>query len=432
MRFRRPSGLHGKLTLGPFDPSGKEAADEPRIGYPLTLAAARALATNIKRQRERDIDIIAQYRTDKERSHTEVKEAADKTFILAARDFIEGHTVRDSDRKPRRWRETARLLGLDYTPTEDEPIVIKGSLCERWSERPVSEITEDNIYRVVKEARDEGTPGIKRRNKGKSNPRGRRMADALGTMFKWLKSERRITVNPCIGLDRPHPPKARDRVLNVKTDVRNADELRWFWAAASSEKISQPFGAVAKLLALTGCRLKEISRMTRDELSDDYAMLRLSGLRTKNGLPHDVPLPPLAREILKGVVALPGSNIIIFSTNGRTPVSGFSKIKKRLDAAMLEEARKERGEGATILPWKLHDLRRTCSTGMAGIGVLPHVIEAALNHVSGVKSGVAGVYNQEMYEPEKRVALDRWANHISGIVSGRKGAKVVPWKAGRR
>ena len=430
MRFRRPDGRPAKLTLGPFDPTGKEAKDDPQIGDPLTVAAAHTLATNIKRRLARGDDVIAQFNTDKERSHADIKESAANTFAPAVRDFIDGHVVRNTGRKPRRWRETARMLGLDYPIDGDEPTVIKGSLCERWAEKPIADITEDNIYRVVKEARDEGIPGIERRNKGKSNPRGRRMADALGTMFKWLKAERRIALNPCIGLDRPRPPAARNRVLNVKTDVRNADELRWFWAATSSDKIGV-FGAVFKLLLLTGCRLKEIAQATRDELSDDYAMLRLPGERTKNNLPHDVPLPPLARQILKGVEAVPGgSNLIVFSTNGKTPVSGFSKIKKRLDLLMLEEARKETGKADLRLfemaPWQIHDLRRTASTGMAGIGILPHIIEAALNHVSGAKADVAGTYNREMYEEEKRAALQRWAAHIAGIVSGRKGAKVLP------
>ena len=435
MRFRRPDGKPAKLTLGPLDPTGKEAKEDPKIGDPLTLAAAHALAADIKRQQARGIDVIAQYNTGKERSHADIKESAANTFAPAVRDFIDNYTAGKTDRKPRRWRETARILGLDYPIDGGDPTVIKGGLCERWAEKPIADITEDNIYRVVKEARDEGIPGIERRNTRKSNPRGRRMADALGAMFKWLKAERRIAVNPCIGLDRPKPPAARERVLNVKTDVRNADELRWFWAATSSDKIGV-FSAVFRLLLLTGCRLNEIARMTRDELSDDHAMLRLPGSRTKNGLPHDVPLPPLARQILKGVEAVPGgSNLIVFSTTGKTPVSGFSKIKRRLDQLILEEAQKETGRAdlrlSEMVPWRIHDLRRTASTGMAGIGVLPHVVEAALNHVSGAKAGVAGTYNVEMYEEEKRAALSRWAAHIEGLVAGRK-AKVVPIKRGRK
>src|SRR5215472_1028981 len=61
-----------------------------------------------------------------------------------------------------------------------------------------------------------------------------------------------------------------------------------------------------------------------------------------------------------------------------------------------------------VAPWRLHDLRRSCATGMAELGVQPHIIEAVLNHVSGHKGGVAGIYNRAKYEPEMRTALQRW------------------------
>jgi integrase len=97
---------------------------------------------------------------------------------------------------------------------------------------------------------------------------------------------------------------------------------------------------------------------------------------------------------------------------------------------MLAEAKKELGEAATIPSWRLHDLRRTAATGMASIGVAPHVVEAALNHVSGAKAGVAGTYNREQYEPEKRAALQRWADYTTGIVTGHT-AKVVPMRGSK-
>jgi integrase len=75
--------------------------------------------------------------------------------------------------------------------------------------------------------------------------------------------------------------------------------------------------------------------------------------------------------------------------------------------------------------WRLHDLRRTCATGMAEIGIAPHIVEACLNHVSGAKASVAGIYNRAAYMPERRAALERWATHIHGLVAGRP-AKVMP------
>jgi integrase len=372
MRFRRPNGEHAKLTLGPVDLSGKEVAAELAIGHPLTLSGARALAAEISRQRVRNLDVVAEHRTDKQRRRVAIEERGTNTFSQAARDFIEGHKVKKSGMKPRRWREVARLLGLDYPADGGYPTTFKNSLSDRWRNKPIAEIDGHDIYSVIDETRRQGVPGLERRNEGVSDPRGRRMADALSTMFKWLHRHRRITTDPCVGAYRPPPPAARDRVLNVKADVRKADELRWFWAA--SDNVGEPFGALLKLLLVTGCRLNEIARTTRDELSDDYAMLRLSGLRTKNGLPHDVPLPPLAREIFARIPRLSDCEFV-FSTNGRTPVSGFSKIKARLDTLMLAEAKKEHGK---VLSWRLHDLRRSTATGMAGLGVPPHIARGEL------------------------------------------------------
>jgi hypothetical protein len=87
---------------------------------------------------------------------------------------------------------------------------------------------------------------------------------------------------------------------------------------------------------------------------------------------------------------------------------------------MLVEARKECGEGARVVPWRLHDLRRSCATGMASLGVQPHVIEAVLNHVSGFRSGVGATYNVFSYLPEKTEALAKWAAHVQGLVAGRR------------
>jgi hypothetical protein len=106
----------------------------------------------------------------------------------------------------------------------------------------------------------------------------------------------------------------------------------------------------------------------------------------------------------------------IFSTNGKTPVSGFSKVKKAIDK-LIADNRTANGVAAKMPAWRIHDLRRVVSTGMNDIGVLPHHAEAVLNHVSGAaKSGVAGVYNKARYNPEKRAGLELWADHVQRIV----------------
>jgi hypothetical protein len=147
---------------------------------------------------------------------------APETFAAKARQFIDEHQVKG--RKPRGWREIARILGLDY-PDDDggTPTQIKGGLAERWAERPLKEIASHDIYTVIDEARRHGIPGLEKRNSGVSDSRARKMADALGGMFGWAIKHGQ---NPTTGVLRPAPPVARTRVLNVKPDVRSADELR--------------------------------------------------------------------------------------------------------------------------------------------------------------------------------------------------------------
>jgi integrase len=150
--------------------------------------------------------------------------------------------------------------------------------------------------------------------------------------------------------------------------------------------------------------------MQRAELSDNGATWNIPGERTKNHRPHVVPLSTLAQDL---IATMAGVENFVFTTKADTPVSIGSKIKDRLDKAMK------------IPPWRLHDLRRTAATGMAEIGIPPHIVEACLNHVSGAKAGVAGTYNRAAYAAEKKAALERWGVHVLGIVT-EQPAKVVP------
>ncbi len=408
-RFRRPNGKQANLTLGPLDTSGRED-HAPTIGHPLTLSGARALAIEVSRQRSRDIDVVEVRRAEKHRKRVTLLESSANTFAVGAKDFIDEHTVRKTGEKPRRWKENARMLGLDYS--SDEPTIIKGSISDRWRDKPVAEITADEIYLLIQEARRHRVPGMaKKKGKAPSDARGRHLAAVLSSLFKWLKVHRRIKVNPCLELDKPAPSRARERVLT-------GEELRELWLACDAigavpgQNTRPPWGAFIKLLALTGARRNEIARLVDAELADD--MISLPGSRTKNNLPHDIPLSPLAMEILAGVQRFPNCKYV-FSTNGRSPISGFSKLKKALDK-IIADRRARDGIAETMEPWRLHDVRRSVSTGMNELGVLPHHVEAVLNHISGAKASVAGTYNKAKYNPEKRAALQAWADHVRGIV----------------
>lgn len=393
LRYRRPKDRRpAKLTLGPvFNPGNNSELDTaPVIGGHLSLAGARRLVAELKHEIALGRDPGAAHIAQKRNVST-----ADDTFGAKARDFVEQY----AKKKTRRWQGTARLLGLQ--PTADGLDIIKGGLADRWRNVAVSEIDEDALFRVIDDARSKGVPGLERRNAGQSEPRARTLHSALSVMFGWLKTKRRVKVNPMAALESPAAPKARDRVL------KDAEVVK-LWKAFDNQGF--PFGPLLKLLLLTGCRLNEVAGMRHGELSEDGETWSIPSQRTKNHREHLVPLPKMARDILKSVDPHGG---LVFTTTGKRPVSGWSKLKRRLDAE------------TKIANWRLHDLRRTAATGMADIGIEPHIIEAVLNHVSGTMAGVAGTYNRAKYLPEKKAALERWANHVESLVSGRPADKVV-------
>jgi integrase len=230
------------------------------------------------------------------------------------------------------------------------------------------------------------------------------MHTTLSRLFRWLLEKRRIGTNPMRDASVPKAGKSRDRVL---TDA----EIVKFWKACNT--VGEPVAQCLKLLLLTGCRRDEIGSLRRQEISDGGDTITIPASRSKNKKPHVIPLPPLARDILHSVQT---SGDFVFNTGRGKPIAAWSRIKAELDTVLKFSS-----------PWVLHDLRRSFSTGLNKIGVAPEVVEACLNHISGSKGGVAGVYNQYAYLPEKTAALQRWADHVIGLVEGR-AAKVVPIK----
>lgn len=391
MRFRTPTGRIAKLTLGPFH-DGDEIEGNPVVGMPLTLSAAHQLSAEIHRQRKLGVDVAADHKARKHRRRVEIEQRSASSYAAAAKQFIEEY----AKLKTRRWNETAKVLGLqpdDLTP-------IKNGLAERWLDKPVRDLDGHDIWGVIDEARRFAIPGIAPRTPGLSESRPRALYNALSAMFGWLLDHRKIETNPCLGVAKPDASKKRERWL---TDA----EIVKFWHAC--DQITEPFGALFRLLLLTGCRLNEVARMRRSELGDD-GIWTIDGSRTKNHRTHVVYLSQMARDILASVKT---TGDIVFTTTGKTPVSGWSSIKRRLDDAM------------NIPAWRLHDLRRTAAVGMQRLGISLPVIERTLNHVSGSFSGIVGNYQVYDFGPEKKAALERWAAHVEGLITNRP-ANVTP------
>lgn len=239
-----------------------------------------------------------------------------------------------------------------------------------------------------------------------------RARSSLSSFFRWARGEGLVQANPVSATNKPIDEKdiARDRVL--------ADyEVKAVWAACKDDD----YGRIVKLLLLLGARRDEIGGMRWSEIDDQRRIWTLPASRSKNKLPLDVPLADQVVAILADVPKQEGRDYVFGS--GAGGFSGWSKAKAALDSRIAEakakKAEEEGKEPEKIVPWRLHDLRRSFSTKLHDdLSIQPHVVEALLNHQSGFKRSVAGTYNRAAYNREKKIALDAWAGHVLALVVG--------------
>ena len=412
LRFRDARGKPCKLFLGSVDDtSDKSLANDqelPKVGSSsLTLRDARMLAGILNRDRARGVDIVAKYA--KRRQETAAANLEAHAFKARAVEFFVNHKTKRSHERPRRWRDDARMLGLGWRrgddPSQVEPTLLPGSLCDVWAKRPVTEITRRELEDVIADATAKTIPGLIARNPEVSEVRGRKLFGVLSTYFGWLTKRRYIANDITVGIEAPHAPKARSRILT-------GAELRWCWLAAG--QLPYPHGPVVRLLLLTGQRLNEVGGMHRAELNEDASLWRIPGARTKNHREHQLPLPELAREIINNAPRIEGRDLV-FTVGGKSPPSNWGTVKRDLDAKMAAIAHEERGKPVNIPHWVQHDLRRSFASGLQSIGVAPQVIERALNHSSGTFAGIAGIYQRDPLTDDVRSALSSWARYVDMI-----------------
>jgi integrase len=225
---------------------------------------------------------------------------------------------------------------------------------------------------------------------------------ALRRLFNWCVEREIVAASPLTGLRAPADAKSRERTLSDK-------ELAAVWEAAV--KLGYPFGPFIQILILTAQRRTEVARMRWQQIDLDAGTWTLDGEDTKAKRKHVVPLSSQALEILRSLPEGDGPGFV-FTKTGATPISGFSKAKKRLDAL------------SGVTDWELHDLRRTATTGLISLGVSEFLASRILNHAPKTLLGVTAVYNRYGYLPEMRRALEAWAAHVTGAEEG-EPAKVV-------
>jgi integrase len=221
-------------------------------------------------------------------------------------------------------------------------------------------------------------------------------------MFTWAMRQGYVDVNPVVATGKAIEETSRTRVLSQL-------EISEVWNATHDDDN----GRIVRLLLLTGQRRNEVGDMRWSEIDRAAKTWRLPANRTKNGLPLDVPLSSAALAVIETVPIREGRDLLFGEKAGA--FRGWSKSKTSLDKRITEARVWFSGEQAASLePWRIHDIRRTVVTHMnEHLGVLPHVVEAVVNHITGPsKMGVAGTYNRAVYAAEKRQALDRWAEYV--------------------
>ncbi|MCL6251122.1 integrase arm-type DNA-binding domain-containing protein [Altererythrobacter sp. KTW20L] len=281
------------------------------------------------------------------------------------------------------------------------------SIVAKWGDRDIHEITKRDVIDLLDGIADSGRVTT-----------ANRVRAYASKFFNWCVERDILAINPAASVKPVAKEVARDRVL---TD----DEIRWFWQAC--EKAGYPWGPFGKLSLLTGQRRQEVAAMPYAEIEGD--LWSLPADRVKNGRAHDVPLSTAALEVLASVPRVGGSGLV-FTTTGKTPVSGFAKGLASLKDKMTEGAAMDRKGSVEIPHWTFHDLRRTAATGMARLAIPVRVTEACLNHVSGTAAGIVSVYQRHDYAPEKRQAMEAWGRFVMELVEGKPDNVVRLAEAG--
>lgn len=350
----------------------------------LSLADARDAARAIVGQVAQGRDPAA----ERKAAADEVRRKAAKDALTLDRLLEDWQALHLANRRPRYAAEAVRSVRNAFATSLDAP---------------AGDLTRQGVVKVL--------DGLARSDRPMMAARTAAYGRAA---FSWGMKRGTLAENPFSHVP-VAPTTKRDRVL---TD----GELIALWRATDE---GGSYERIVRMLVLTGQRREEVGGMVWEEVAGDLASWTIPPGRTKNGVAHIVPLS----EAAKAIIGKRGKGLI-FPGRGEAAFGGYSKSKAALDARMLAELKKlaaERGDDPPeeLAPWRLHDLRRTVATGMQRLGIRLEVTEAALNHVSGSRAGIVGVYQRHDWADEKRAALGAWGQHVVAIVADPPSGRVA-------
>ncbi len=263
-----------------------------------------------------------------------------------------------------------------------------------WGSRSIHEISKRDVVEVISAIEQRGAPVA-----------ANKTLKSIKTFLRWCVGRAILEQSPAEGVPLPAKEIARDRVLSD-------GELAGIILAA--RQIDDRYGGIVELLALTGQRREEVAKLAREEIDLAHRTWTIPKSRTKNAKPHVVALSDQSVAVLQRMKR-PGT--YVFALHGAKPFQDFALAKRKLD------------ELSKITGWRLHDLRRTCVSGMARLGIAPHIADKILNHQSGTISGVAAVYQRHEFLRERKDALEQWGAHVAEILKEALGKRGKPRRA---
>jgi integrase len=260
--------------------------------------------------------------------------------------------------------------------------LLRREVGQTWGGRSVHEFSKRDVVELITAIEQRGAPVA-----------ANKLLKTVKTFLRWCVGRAILDQSPAEGVPLPTKEVARDRVLDD-------DELARVILAA--RQMGGPYGGLVELLALTGQRREEVAGLQWEELDLARRLWALPRSRTKNAKAH---LVHLCEQSMAVLTRAEGPGPYVFSLLGTKPFQEFSRAKRRLD------------ELSGVTGWRLHDLRRTCVSGMARLGIAPHIADKILNHQAGTISGVAAVYQRHDFLAERRTAVEKWGAHIGGVLA---------------
>ena len=378
-RFRHPHTRKTlRATIGP---------------YPATpLEAAR------KRAKEMAVQ-VADGTNPIEARNAEREAARTRTFQALADRYLKEHAERH--KRPRSAEEDRRNLAVHVLP--------------KWAKRDFRTIRRADVIEVIESIVSDG-----------KHTAGNRVHSLISKIFSFAIDADLLEANPAARLRKRGVEKVGRRVLDDA-------EIKTFWRGIVLPPVSRQIGLALRLALFTAARASEIAGARKAEFQDldkpEQAAWHVPAERTKNRVDHLIPLPPLAVETIKSAIELNGDSEFLFPTRlGR----GGPIDRHTLTVAMVRFAKSLKGPAAKTWQQEIptpHDLRRSCNSRLARMGIPKEIRDRTLNHITSLRDPESKHYNLYEFQSEKRQTLSKWANQIAAII---EPAAIVPIRAKER